>query len=29
MQAVYFRGFLDDERRRLVVEIANREAELV
>jgi hypothetical protein len=29
MQAVYFRGFLDDERRRLVDEIANREAELV
>jgi hypothetical protein len=29
MQAAYFRGFLDDERRRLVVEIANREAELV
>jgi hypothetical protein len=29
MQAAYFRGYLMDERRHLVAEIAKREAELI
>lgn len=29
MQAIYFRAFLEDERRQLVAEIAKREAEVM